>query len=186
MSLSLREQLLQAGLVTEKQVKQVEQKNRAAPPLSRKQRDQPTERERAAQKAQAEKAARDQELNRKKQQKAEQNARWAQVRQLIEQHRVARPETNDEFEYYNFVDRAAIKRIAITPAQREQINRSSMVIVRCGRNYDLVPADAAERIRERVPAAVMSLNANLSDGNQSAPAADDPYANYVVPDDLIW
>ena len=179
MSLSLREQLLQAGLVTEKQVKQAEQKGRP-PQQSKKQREQPSERERAAQKAQAEKAARDQELNRKQQEKAERNARWAQVRQLVAQHRVIRPEESDV--YYNFVDGKAIKRLAITPALREQINRGALAIVRCDGKYELVPTETAERIREREARAFVTLNADI----QSVPAADDTYAAHVVPDDLMW
>ena len=179
MSLSLREQLLQAGLVTEKQVKQAEQKGRP-PQQSRKQREQPSERERAAQKAQAEKAARDQELNRKKQEKAERNARWAQVRQLVTQHRVVRPEECDE--YYNFVHGQAIKRIAVTPALREQIHRRTLGIVRCDGKYELLPAEYVERIREREAAAVVNINVD----HESVPAADDAYAKHVVPDDLMW
>jgi hypothetical protein len=49
---------------------------------------------------------------------------------------------------------------------------------------DLVTADVATRIRERDPAAVITLPPEPA---RSGPAAvDDPYRDYVVPDDLTW
>jgi uncharacterized protein YaiL (DUF2058 family) len=179
MSLSLREQLLQAGLVTQKQVKKAEQQTRP-PQQSKKQREQPDPRVLAAQKAQAEKAARDQELNRKKQEKAERNARWAQIRQLVSEHRIVRSEECEMV--FNFVDNNAIKRIYVTPVLREQINRNVLAIVRCDGKYELVPTEIADRIRERETKAVV----NMSTESQTAPAEDDPYADHKVPDDLMW
>ena len=61
---------------------------------------------------------------------------------------------------------------------REQLKRGELRIVRCDQRYALVPADAAVRIAERDPAAVIA----------PAPAADEDgsYGAYVVPDDLTW
>ena len=182
MNLSLREQLLQAGLVTEKQAKQAErgksqQKHRQAkgakPPP-------PPEPAKAAQQAQAAKLLRDQELNRKQQEKAARKARAAELRQLVEQSRVARPESDD---YYNFVDGGRIHRLQVTPELRARIVAGSLCIVRYDGRYDLVPADAIERIRERHPEAIVASPAGEP---AAAPAADDPYKDFVVPDDLTW
>jgi hypothetical protein len=185
MSMSLREQLLKAGLVTEKQVKQADQsqrhqqkqqpkrgKNAPAPELTP-----------AAKQAQAAKAARDAELNRRQQEKAEAKARTAALRQLIEQHRVPRVESDD---YYNFVDGAKIRRIAVDADQRRRILAGDLVIVRCEGRYNLVPADAAARIRERDERAVLPPPAATTATAADEPAADDPYKDFVVPDDLTW
>jgi uncharacterized protein YaiL (DUF2058 family) len=182
MSLSLREQLLKAGLVTEKQAKQAErgtseQRHRQAkggkpaPPPP------PTL---AAQQAQAAKLLRDQELNRKQREKAERRARAAELRQLVEQLRVARPESDD---YFNFVDGGRIHRLAVTPELRARIVAGTLAIVRSDGHYDLVPADALERIRERDATAIVALPAETAAGNT---AEDDPYKDFVVPDDLTW
>jgi len=179
MSLSLREQLLQAGLVTKKQVEKAEQQARPQPKANKKT-PQPDPRAIAAQKAQAEKAARDQELNRKKQEKAERNARWAQIRQLVAEHRIVRAEECELI--FNFVDNKAVKRIYVTPTLRDQIARSVLAIVRCDGKYELVPTEIADRIREREAKAVV----NMSVESQSAPAEGDPYADHKVPDDLMW
>jgi len=181
MSMSLREQLLQAGLGTRKQAKQAEQqqhqqnkqdKNRAAAAERHK------EQQRRAAQAQAAKAARDQELNRKRQEQAERKERWAQIRQLIEQHRVPRPQTDD---YFSFIDRQKVRRMSVDAALREKLITGSLVIVRCEGRYDVVPAEIAERIREREPRAIVSLA-------DESPAAEenDPYKDFVVPDDLMW
>jgi uncharacterized protein YaiL (DUF2058 family) len=183
MSLSLREQLLQAGLVTKKQVEKAEQQARAPQPKHqqhKKKESQPDPRALAAQKAQAEKAARDQELNRKKQEKAERNARWAQIRQLVAEHRIVRAEECELI--FNFVDNNAVKRIYVTATLRDQITRGTLAIVRCDGKYELVPTAIGDRIREREIKAVVNMSAE----SQAAPAEDDPYAEHKVPDDLMW
>jgi uncharacterized protein YaiL (DUF2058 family) len=63
----------------------------------------------------AEKVKRDQELNRQQQEKAEQKARAAQVKQLIEATRLPKLTTED---YYNFVDDKKVKRIAVNALMR--------------------------------------------------------------------
>jgi uncharacterized protein YaiL (DUF2058 family) len=186
-SSSLRDQLLQAGLITEKQRKQAEQqqsqqqhrqqhhqKKKSPPPVA--------ETQRAAQLAQAQKAARDQELSRKQQEKAERKARTAQIRQLVEQNRLPVIETEDRF---NFIDRGKVRYVGVDAARRELLNRSEVAIVRYGEHYAVVPAEIANRIRERDETAVVPLN--LAPQPQSpAPDKDDPYASFVVPDDLKW
>lgn len=179
MSLSLRDQLLQAGLIDPKKAKQagkvhhqrkVEQAKRPANAV-----DPQAEAARAA--AQA-KAARDAELNRQLVEKQQQQARRAEIRQLVEQHRVARVESD---ELYNFVDGKKIRRLPVDKAQREKLVAGTLGIVRNKGRYEIVPADVAQRIRERDAHALVSLNT-------APPPVDenDPYKDYVVPDDLTW
>jgi len=182
MTLSLRDQLLAAGLGTKKQAKQIEHEQRRQNwrkpegPVAAAQK-------RAAADAQAHaaKAARDQELNRKRQEEAERRARWAQIKQLVEQNAIARTDCEETF---NFLDRDKIRRIYINAELREQIVSGAVVIVRCEGRYHLVPAETAVRIGERESRAIISLNQNLD--KSSAAAEDDPYKDFVVPDDLKW
>ena len=174
MSMSLREQLLAAGLGTKKQAKQAEQQQRQQ--ARNKAAD--DERQLAAQRAQAAKAARDQELNRQREIQAEKRARHAQIKQLIEQHRLPKLETD---EYYNFIDRQKVRRMAVDAARLNKITSGEVVIVRCEGKYDVVPAEIAERIKERDERAVIAYRAE-----DAKPAEDDPYKDFVVPDDLRW
>jgi uncharacterized protein YaiL (DUF2058 family) len=177
MSSSLRDQLIQAGLVTEKQARLATQHGR--PPQQSRNKPPPVpEQQLAVQRVQAQKAARDQELNLRQQAKAERAARRAQVCQLVEQNQLPGIESDD---YYNFVDGARIKRIAVNAGIREQLNRGELRIVRCDHRYALVPAAAAARIGERDPAAVIAAAAA-----ETAASDDNLYGAYVVPDDLTW
>jgi len=185
MSMSLRDQLIAAGLGTKKQAKEANQPKR---PPSRHQPAPLSPEKLAANKAQAAKAARDQELNRRQQEKAAAKARRAEVKQLIEQYRLPPVESG---EYFNFADGARLARLAVTPAVREQLIKGTVLIVRYEGHYAVVPQDTAARIRERDEYAVVTLTSESSSKTEAAPAApaadkDDPYKDFVVPDDLIW
>jgi len=180
MSLSLREQLLKAGLVSETQVQRAEaqqrQKQYVAPRGKKPQG--PTPQEIAAQKAAAAKAAKDAELNRRKQEKLERRAKYAEIKQLVAAHQVPRVETED---FYNFQQGTEIHRIAVTPELRAQLIAGTLAIVRCEGRFAFVPAAVGEQVGARVEKALLHLNKPAA-----PPAADDPYKDYVVPDDLVW
>lgn len=181
MNLSLRDQLLAAGLVSSKQAKQAEQQKRQQakrqPPSAAD--EQRRAEQRARDQAQAAKVARDQDLNRQRREQRELQARLNEIRQLVEQHRLP-PVQSDE--YFNFVHKNKVRRIAVDAAMREAIANGKVFIVRYGGFYAPVPAEIAERVRERHAASVVSLEAPQA----AAPAEDDPYKNFTVPDDLIW
>lgn len=179
MGLSLRDQLLNAGLVNEKQAKQATKQKQKQERLERKgQIDKDDSQREAALQAHAEKVARDRELNRQQQEKAEQKARQAQVRQIIEGSRLPKLDGDD---YYNFVDGKKVKRIAVNTMLRDKLSRGSLAIVRHGGSYEMVPRDAALKVQERDKQRVVLLNTPTEE-----PDADDPYAAYKVPDDLMW
>ena len=179
MSLSLRDQLMKAGLVSEKQAKQAGKQKQKQQRLEKKGQVEVDDAiKQAALQAQAEKATRDQELNEQQKEKAEQKARAAQIKQLIESSRLPKLQSDD---YYNFVDEKKIKRIAVNTMLRDKLSRGSLAIVRHGGGYEMIPREAALRIQERDPHRVILLNTPTE-----APDADDPYAAYQVPDDLMW
>ena len=181
MSLSLREQLLKAGLVSEQQVQRAEREQRQQDfraPRGRNKPTGPTPQQLAAQKAAAEKAAKDAELNRRKQEKAERRARFAEIKQLVQQHQVARVETDD---FYNFQDGTNIRRVPVTPELRERLIRGELAIVRCEGRYAFVPAAIGAQVRTRVERALIHWN-----DPAAKPAEDDPYKEFAVPDDLMW
>jgi uncharacterized protein len=180
MGLSLRDQLLQAGLLSDKKAKESgkaqhqQRKERAANPSK------PDPRVIAALKAAEDKAARDRELNRKKQEQADNTARNAAIRQLVDQHKIARVEGED---LYNFVDGKRIRRLAMTRDMREQLVAGALVIVKSHGRYEIVRPDVAEKVRERDPRAVI---ARPEPGDGATPDENDPYKDHVVPDDLMW
>jgi uncharacterized protein YaiL (DUF2058 family) len=181
MSLSLRDQLLKAGLVTEQQAQRAEREQRQKQyeaPRGKKKPTGPSLQEMAAQRAAAEKAARDAELNRRKQEKLQRRAKFAEIKQLVAAHQVPRVETED---FYNFTDGAAIKRVPVNPELRAQLVSGTLAIVRCEGRYAFVPAAVGDQISARVERALIHHNKP-----KAAPADDDPYKDFVVPDDLVW
>jgi uncharacterized protein YaiL (DUF2058 family) len=144
----------------------------------------------AANKALAAKNARDQELNRRQQEKAAAKARRSEVKQLIEQYRVP-PVQSDV--YFNFADGNRLSRVAVTAEMRDQLVKGTLVVVRYEGHYAVVPASVAPRIRERDEHAVVGAEAAApaapatatSEGGGGADK-EDPYKDFVVPDDLVW
>jgi uncharacterized protein len=131
-----------------------------------------------AQHAQAAKVARDQELNRRREEKAKRRARIAEIEQIIDQNRAPRLETED---YYSFIDGKKIRRMSVDPQRREQLTSGVLAIVRYKGHYALVPKAIAERIRERDENMVVPV---VQPKETAAP--DDAYKDFVVPDDLMW
>jgi len=179
MSMSLRDQLLKAGLVNEKQVHQAGKQQKKQQRLEKKGQVAVDDvQKQAALQAKAEKLARDQELNRQQQEKTEQKARAAQVKQLIETTRLPKLTTED---YYNFVDDKKVKRISVNALMRNKLSGGALAIVRHAGGYEVVSREVALKIQERDARRVVLLNTATE-----APDADDPYAAYQVPDDLMW
>lgn len=182
--MSLREQLLAAGLVTKKQVEHAEKsqaqqhhkEKKSAPKAP------PPKQLTAAEKAQIAKAERDKELNRKKEEKAARRARAIAINQLVEQNRVPRVEDENP-EFYNFVAGGKIHRIAIKDDTRDRILRSELLVARYRGFFALISREAAEKIRAIDPNAVVETK---SEPESKSADADDLYKDFVVPEDLKW
>jgi uncharacterized protein len=177
MSMSLRDQLIQAGLASVKQIKQTSQQPyHRSPPKNR---PPPADAQKlAVERAQNAKAARDLELNRQRQDKAARKARAAEVKQLIEQHRLPKVDSED---YYYYVAGRKARRMAVNPQLRARLISGEVVVVRFEGRHELVPSEIAARIKERDVHAVIAYNTK-----EASVDADDPYKDFVVPDDLTW
>ena len=182
---SLLDQLKNAGLVDDKKAKQVKKDQRKQQKQARGRGEVIVDETRqAVEAAKLEKTERDRELNRQRQAEADRKAIAAQIRQLITTHsqpRLARGEAEVE---HNFSDNKVIKKIRVAPAVQQQIVRGQLAIVRLDTGYELVPRIVAEKIAERDAAAVIVANTNTQ--TSQATDDDDPYKDYVIPDDLMW
>lgn len=176
---SLLEQLKNAGLVDEQRAHQT---RKAKQKQARQQRQSKTTAEdeatRLARQAQAEKVARDRELNRQQKEAAQKKAINAQIKQLIEDHRI---EDGEGELAYNFTDGKKIKCLYVNERMQGLLGRGRVAIVKQGDRYLLVPTAVAEKIAQRDPS---RLIATQTEGQ--APSGDDPYADFVIPDDLMW
>ncbi len=180
---SLQDQLLKTGLADEKRAREIEQekksKGKRKPPKSKRGAEQQQKAERARQQ-QAQKAERDRalEAERQKQRQAKETA--AQIRQIVQDHRVDRAKGES---VYRFTQGSRIKEIQVTDDQRQRLARGELAVVAVSKKgFEVVPARVAERIRDLDDNAVKVANQAQADEAD----ADDPYADYPVPDELMW
>ena len=186
---SLQEQLLKAGLVDKSKLQQANKEKQKRSNQARKSAGKSAAgkfdpKKAAAEKRHAERVARDRALNEKTKQAIEQKAIAAQVKQLIETNKVDRSKGEIP---YGFVYRNKVKKMYLGETEKNALAAGRLAIVTLviqneGRRFELVPMEVAHKIAEREPETVIELN--LQD--ESAGDADDPYAEFKIPDDLTW
>jgi Uncharacterized protein conserved in bacteria len=109
----------------------------------------------------------------------------AQVKQLIEMNRITVAKGSIDF---NFTDNNLIKKIAVDKLTQTQLINGRLAIARLvtdssGKSeYAIIPAVVADKIAQRDAESIV-LNSVVS---QDVQDEDDPYADFKVPDDLMW
>ena len=193
MSGSLQDQLLGAGLIQKQKAKNIQTAKKKAVKKSRANNtelvDEAAER---AKKAQEEQRQKSQTLNEQHKKEAEQKAIQAQIRQIIQLNSVEKLKEKDAENAvaYNFTDNNKIKTLHVSSQNHDLISRGRLAIARLIDNstqmthYLLIPVEAANKIIERDSASIVCLN-DVSKST-SDEIDDDPYADYQIPDDLMW
>lgn len=176
--LTLQEQMLKAGLVTSKKMAKVQR-------TAKKSRVQAREAREAVEVNKQAQVERDKTLSEQQKQAALAKEYKAQIKQLIEMNRVVISRGDIGF---NFTDNNLIKKIYVDKTTQAQLINGRLAIARlaaeAGREgeYAIIPAVVAEKISQR-DASYIVLSTELT---QEAKDEDDPYADFVVPDDLMW
>ena len=105
----------------------------------------------------------------------------AQIRQLVEMHRVDRSRGDIAF---NFTDGKAIKKLYVNALQQKQLASGLLAIVKQGDQYEVLPAPIADKIAQRDPARV--IDCRESDAAALTEEEQEWYKDYEIPDDLMW
>lgn len=177
---SLQDQLLQAGLTDKKKAKAINKTKKKQAKVERRSKVEAVdEAKQQVQQARVEKAQRDRALNEQKNAEQERKAIAAQVKQLIEVNRI--PRQGGELAY-NFTDQKKIKKVLVDKIMLEQLSRGRLAIVLLNDKYEVVPTVIAEKIKLREPDKVIVCN----EAQKVEVDEDDPYADYQIPDDLMW
>ncbi|NLQ19151.1 DUF2058 domain-containing protein [Marinomonas sp. M1K-6] len=177
---SLQEQLLGVGLVDKKKVKKLKAETLQNKQKIKKGKMAATDesgRQEVLKQQRLEKAEKDRALNLERQKLAEQKAIQGQIRQMIEQNRI-RKEDGDIA--YHFTDAKKVKKLYIRQSMHDDLSRGRLAIVKLDQQYELVPEPVAIKINERDPSYVLVCN------NRVESIEDDPYADFQIPDDLMW
>ncbi|MEX5411403.1 DUF2058 family protein [Atlantibacter hermannii] len=176
--LTLQEQMLKAGLVTSKKMAKVQR-------TAKKSRVQAREAREAVEENKKAQLERDKQLSEQQKQATLSKEYKAQVKQLIEMNRITVAKGNIEF---NFTDSNLIKKVVVDKATQAQLINGRLAIARLAGNnkdeyeYAIIPASVADKIAQRDADSIV-LNSALSQEEQDE---DDPYADFKVPDDLMW
>ena len=177
MAKSLQDQLLNAGLANKKQAVRAKKAKNNKEKLKRSGVDVVDEVALSAKEAAKNQVERDRELNRQRVATAEQKAIFAQIRQIVSLNRII--ERGDV--EFSFTDGGVIKTIHIAEEHRNGLVRGALVIVRMDDSYEILSRNASNKIAERDESIIVLCNeATASDGD------DDEYADFKVPDDLMW
>jgi uncharacterized protein YaiL (DUF2058 family) len=176
---SLQDQLLKAGIVDQKKAEKLVKEKRKEEKRQPKGHARIDESREQAKRAALEKTERDRQLNRQQQALAEERAIQAQIIQLIQLNRIGRIGSEVA---YQFVDGRKIKKIHVTPQLQNDLVRGRVGIARFGEGYELVPAATARKVMQRDQRAIVLLN----DKEPLGIDEEDPYAQYQIPDDLMW
>ncbi|MFJ2987176.1 DUF2058 domain-containing protein [Collimonas sp. NPDC087041] len=176
---SLQEQFLKAGLVDKTKVKLVNQdKNKQKKAERRSGTVSVDESRLAALETQRKNAERARELNAQRDAAAAQKAIMAQIAQMVQKNRQS---TGGGDIAYNFTYDNKIERLYVSAAVQGHLIAGRLVIICQGASRDLVPRVIADKIAERDASLVVRVNKTSTEID-----ADDPYAAFQIPDDLMW
>jgi hypothetical protein len=178
MSKSLQEQLLKAGLGDAKKLKTIKKEKHKERVQAGKHGVVVNEATILAEEARRQQQQRDLELNQQKQAELNKKAIHAQVVQLITINQIS---GKGELAF-NFTDGTLIKRLYVNSTLQKQLTDGQVAIARLADGYALVPAAVAEKISQREPEAIVLRHTQSA----QTQAEDDPYADYQIPDDLMW
>lgn len=103
----------------------------------------------------------------------------AEIKALIEQHSI-KDTTGDV--PYSFVAGKKIRQLFLNSAAHEQLSSGQAVITRLNGSTHIIPSELVDSIRQLNPEWVIIRNQNPTTDDQS----DGEYANFQVPDDLMW
>ena len=176
--LTLQEQMLKAGLVTSKKMAKVQR-------TAKKSRVQAREAREAVEENKKVQLERDKELSEQQKHAALSKEYKAQVKQLIEMNKINISKGNIGF---NFTDNNLIKKITVDKTTQAQLISGRLAIARLvvdnssESEYAIIPASVSDKIAQRDANSIV-LNSALSQEEQDE---EDPYADFKVPDDLMW
>ncbi|MFT6351909.1 DUF2058 domain-containing protein [Neptuniibacter pectenicola] len=182
---SLKDQLLNIGLVDQKKAKKADSEKKKQKKQANKARksgqavvDEKAAKQQALEQQRKEKQERDRLLNLQRDEERQNREIEAQCRQMIMQQQINLPD-NAELTY-NFVYDKKVKTMYVTSDLQAQLIRGQVAIATLDEKFYLIPDKFAEKIEQRIPDYVIRVQP------EEEPDEDDPYADYKIPDDLMW
>ncbi|WOE43140.1 DUF2058 domain-containing protein [Acinetobacter chinensis] len=174
---ALAAQLLKAGLVDNKKAKKL---SKQAQHEQRTGQSNEADLKAKIAQDQQEKQAKDQALDLEKKKALHEKELKAAIVQMINQHKIRETDGDST---YQFIDEDKIKKVYINQQIYNALVSGSLVIAKDKESYSFLPKALADRINEKMQGFII---VNNSEKNEAVTDEEDPYAAYVIPDDLMW
>ncbi|CAD9197362.1 MAG: DUF2058 domain-containing protein [Acinetobacter bohemicus] len=174
---ALQAQLLKAGLVDNKKAKKLSKQ--AVHEQRTGQSDEAELKAKIAQ-DQQEKLEKDQALDLEKKRLLQGKELKAAIVQMINQHKIR--DIDGEVSY-QFIDESKVKKIYLNQQIYNALVSGSLVVAKESDSYAILPKALADRINDKMEGFII---VNNSEKNEQITDEEDPYAAYVIPDDLMW
>lgn len=183
MGKSFQDQLLALGLVDKKKAKETKkhqhQTKKKNAKVSRN-KQVVDENVLLAQKAEEKKKARARKLNQERDAKLKKREEAAQIKQFVEQNRI---EKDEKGMAYRFNVSGKIQRIFVPKEVADRLSDGRLGIVVLADQFEVLPRTVVEKITAINKQMIVILNDRTGD---EVDDPDDPYAEYKIPDDLMW
>ncbi len=177
----LQEQLLKAGLAKKSKVTEAAREQQKA--RQAKESTESDQIRREAERARELKAEKDRALEAERKARARAGELAAQARQIVQDKKLPRLGESE----YRFTADGAIRTILVDDDQRRKLSAGSVVIARLGDRYELLPRAAGEKVRERDAGLIVLDHGQAGDAPAVSSSEDEAYyAQFKVPDDLVW
>ena len=174
---ALQAQLLKAGLVDNKKAKKL---SKQAVHEQRTGQSSEAELKAKIEKDQQEKLAKDQALSLEKKLALDEKTLRASVIQMISHHKIKEIDGDVTCQ---FIDDSKMKKVYINQQIYNALVSGSLVVAKDHDRYAFLPKALAERINEKLTGFIL---VNNSENTAEVTDEEDPYAAYVIPDDLMW
>ena len=174
---ALQAQLLKAGLVDNKKAKKLSKQ--AVHEQRTGQSDEAELKAKIAQ-DQQEKLEKDQAVDLEKKRLLQGKELKAAIVQMINQHKIR--DIDGEVSY-QFIDESKVKKIYLNQQIYNALVSGSLVVAKESDSYAILPKALADRINDKMEGFII---VNNSEKNEQITDEEDPYAAYVIPDDLMW
>ena len=178
---SLQDQLMKSGLINKQKAKQAQtEKRRKAKQKKKKGSLEISDVQLVINEQKKLQKQQDLEKNKETQAQLDERSAHGKLIQMIAQH----CEKNYQGEIdYHFTFEMKVKRIAVNEKTQQGLINGSLAICVLNEAFYLINKEAAAKLLEIDPSVLVALHEKVS---ASEIEEDDPYAEFAIPDDLVW
>ena len=177
----LQDQLKKSGLVSKKKSQQLDAEKRKKIKAQNKGQKIDNEIAEKVQQAKLQKKRDDQKRNQQQQQQVKQNEEKARIKQIIDQAKIKDYDGDTAF---NFQFNNKIKTLYLNKEHYDVLVAGSLGLCQVDNIIFILPNATVDKIKSINPVYVVLPQDKPNTTPETA--SDDPYADYDIPDDLLW